>query len=102
MSYLFLDDIKLNLLPEKNKAQEEIEIKSNFKTKPYPYQLEGIKFGLNHDKWLLNDVMGLGKTLQALYIAEELHNTKGLKHCLIICGVNSTKKQLKKRSIKTF
>ena len=96
----FLDDIKLNLLPEKNKTQEKIEIKSNFKTKPYRYQLEGIKFGLNHDKWLLNDVMGLGKTLQALYIAEELHNTKGLKHCLIICGVNSTKNNWKKEVLK--
>ena len=45
-----------------------------FKTKPFEYQLDGIKYGLQegHEKWLLTDAPGLGKSLQILYIAQEL------------------------------
>lgn len=34
-----------------------------FKTEPYEHQIEGFNFGLNNDKWLLGDEMGLGKAL---------------------------------------
>lgn len=40
--------------------------------------------------------MGLGKTLTAILLAEELHKTQELKHCLIICGINSLKANWKK------
>ena len=60
-------------------------------TKPFSYQEEGIQFGLNHDKWLLLDAPGLGKTLQLTYLAQELKERQGLQHCLIICGINTLK-----------
>ena len=58
-----------------------------FKTKPFKHQIEGVTFGLNHDKWLLGDEQGLGKTKQVIDIA----NIKKVKHCLIICCVNGLK-----------
>ena len=63
----------------------------SYRTKPFPYQMDGISYGINHDRWLLLDEPGLGKTLQALYIAEELHHRKTVDHCLIICGINTLK-----------
>lgn len=62
-----------------------------YPTKPFSYQEEGIQFGLNHDKWLLLDAPGLGKTLQLTYLAQELKERQGLQHCLIICGINTLK-----------
>mgnify|MGYP002520847236 CR=1 FL=1 len=60
-----------------------------FKIKPYKYQEEGIKFGLLHNKWLLLDDQGLGKTLQMIYLAESLYEQEKIDHCVIICGVAS-------------
>lgn len=59
----------------------------NFKTTPYKHQIEGVEFGLNHDKWLLGDEQGLGKTKQVIDIAR----VKEVKHCLIVCCVNGLK-----------
>ena len=58
-----------------------------FKTTPFEHQIEGFKFGLSHDKWLLGDEQGLGKTKQAIDIAV----ARKVKHCLIVCCVNSLK-----------
>lgn len=71
----------------------EIEISKNwpFKLKPYEYQLEGIKYGLNHNKYILGDTQGLGKTMQSLNIAAMLKELYLYKHCLIICCVNGLK-----------
>ena len=57
----------------------------------YDYQLEGVKFGLNHHNFLLLDEQGLGKTLQIITLARYKKEHQGLKHCLIICGINSLK-----------
>lgn len=57
----------------------------------YDYQLDGVKYGLNHHNFLLLDEQGLGKTLQALSLARYKKQHRGLKHCLIICGINSLK-----------
>jgi len=69
--------------------KEEVEIPSDFefKTKPFLHQVDGFKFGLSHDKWLLGDEQGLGKTKQVIDIAV----ARKVKHCLIICCVNSLK-----------
>lgn len=90
----FIDDINLELLKEEIK--EEYLPKVEYKTKPFKYQLEGITYGLNHDKWLLLDPPGLGKTLQAIYLAEELALQKNIKHTLIICGINTLKSNWKR------
>lgn len=91
------DEIDLKLL--KTKAEKVTDIELNFddyKYKPFPYQIEGIKYGLTHDKWLLLFDMGLGKTLITLYIANELKKQNKIEHCLIICGVSSLKNNWRK------
>lgn len=82
--YTFDDN---GLLTEK----EDIPKSYKFKTKPFKHQLEAIKYGLNIDKWLLGDSMGLGKSKVAIDIACIKKQTEGYKHCLIICGVNGLK-----------
>ena len=57
----------------------------------YDYQLDGVKYGLNHYNFLLLDEQGLGKTLQLISLARYKKEHRGLKHCLIICGINSLK-----------
>lgn len=86
-----LDNIQLEVL--KSSAADCVQdIKlSKYKTKPYPYQEEGIKYGLTHPKYMLTDVPGLGKSLQIIYLAQELKKREKLKHCLIICGINTLK-----------
>lgn len=97
-----IDDICIELKPEKKSLPvEDIKLFTH-KTKPYPYQEEGIKYGLTHNKWLLLDAPGLGKTLQMIYLAEELKKREGIKHCLIVCGLNTLKtnweKEIQKHS----
>ena len=76
-----------------NQKKEVISIPTNykFKTKPFEHQLEALNFGLNKDKWLLGDTMGLGKTKVAIDLACIKKQTNGYKHCLIVCGVNGLK-----------
>ena len=97
----YFDNIKLELRDE-NDVQDKYFPSLEYKTKPFDYQLEGIKYGLNHDKWLLLDAPGLGKSLQLIYLAEELKAQRGIEHCLIICGIASLrtnwKKEIKKHS----
>lgn len=89
------DDIELKLCQITFEEDKEYEL-SDYKTKPFPYQLEGIQFGLNHEQWLLLDPPGLGKTLQIIYIAEELKKREGIEHCLVVCGINTLKTNWKK------
>lgn len=100
IEYKDLDTLKLALPDFKfNVTNEEIipaavTAKAEdfaFKTNPMGHQLTGIQYGLDHNRWLLADDMGLGKTLQAIDLAVIRKNTQGLKHCLIVCGVNSLK-----------
>lgn len=91
------DDVELKLLSKEKYKVENIKL-PKFKTTPFDYQLEGIKYGLqsNNEKWLLTDAPGLGKSLQILYIAQELKKQKKINHCLIICGINTLKTNWKK------
>ena len=90
-----IDDVEIVLLGEEDKKQHEIYPLSNYKTKPYQYQIDGIEFGLNEARWLLLDAPGLGKTLQLIYLAQELKEKEGIEHCLIICGLNTLKNNWK-------
>lgn len=84
------DDVEF--VAHNEKKRENISCKGiKFKCKPYQHQIEAIDFGLNHNKWMLLDDQGLGKTLSIIYLAEVLKKKENLKHCLIICGVNSLK-----------
>lgn len=84
------DQINLQLQEYQEKETVKYQLQQ-YPTKPFSYQEEGIHWGLNHDKWLLLDAPGLGKTLQLTYLAQELKERQGLQHCLIICGINTLK-----------
>ena len=89
------DDIQLEFLKTKDKKDKVFKL-NKYKTKPFDYQEEGIQYGLNHDKWLLLDAPGLGKTLILTYLAQELKERENIKHCLVICGLNTLKTNWKK------
>lgn len=98
LSYLinnltYIDDIQLNLFPEEEK--EKIVPKLSHKLNPYDYQQEGIEWLINTNNGLLTDEPGLGKSLQIIYAAEELHAIGKVEHCLIICGINTLKQNWK-------
>jgi SNF2 family DNA or RNA helicase len=103
----FLDEIQLKLLNTSESGKfrshanfnleplSEIE-KVSFKMKPFDHQLDAINFGLSHERWLLLDSMGLGKTNSIIWLAETLKRRGIIDHCFIICGVNSLKQNWKK------
>jgi SNF2 family DNA or RNA helicase len=89
-----LDDMNCTLsvssevvIPDKVGIPSDFE----FKTKPMKHQIEGIKFGLEHNRFLLADSMGLGKTKEALDCATIRKKHGQIKHCLVVCCVNSLK-----------
>lgn len=90
------DDVSI-INKEDTKNCLERKFNTNYvKVSPFKYQEEGINYGINHNKWLLLDDMGLGKSYQAICIAQELFKLGEIKHCFIICGVNSLKTNWKK------
>lgn len=103
----YLDNITLTLMQDNNKKEYYYpKLVDQYKSKPFPHQLEAIEKGLNTDSWLLLDSPGLGKSLSMIDLALELKEQKGLKHCLIICGINTLKanwkKEIKKHSDLTY
>ena len=70
-----------------------VKIPANFKfkTEPFAHQIENIEYALNHNKWILGDEQGLGKSKAIIDYAVIQKQEKGFKHCLIICGVNGLK-----------
>lgn len=93
---LNLDSIDLTLLEDREEDSKEVVLNENYLTRPFDYQLDGIKYGLQHDKWLLLDSPGLGKTLQMIYLVQELIEKGEVNHCLVVCGVNALKYNWKK------
>lgn len=98
LSYLLdmlvlIDDVTLQLLEDKNPKIHMYEPKDDLL---FPHQVEGVQFGLHHDRWLLLDAPGLGKTLQIIRLAEQLKERENIQHCLIICGLNSLKQNWRK------
>lgn len=88
-----IDSIDLHLMRDETTvvADDSMLDISNYKTKPFDYQLDGIKWGLTHDSWLLLDAPGLGKSLQLMYLAQELRRRNKVNKCLVICGINTLK-----------
>lgn len=72
-------------------AQVELPEGFTFTTDPYKHQIEGVMYGLENDAFLLGDDQGLGKTKQIIDLALCRKAKEGMKHCLIICGINGTK-----------
>ena len=110
-SLTFFDDMQLELLDTPKSQQfrlhrqynleplSEIE-KISFKMKPFSHQIDAINYGLSHEKWLLLDSMGLGKTNSIIWLAEILKRRGLIDHCFVICGVNSLKQNWKKEIAK--
>ena len=67
------------------------EVEYNFKTKPDGHQIESFNAALHTDSLFITDVMGLGKTKQAIDICDYKKFIGEAKHVLIICGVNGLK-----------
>lgn len=78
------------------KPTELVQISQSYRTNPYPYQLEGITYGLNNPHWMLLDAPGLGKTLTTICLAEELKAKYNIEHCLVVCGLNTLKTNWKR------
>ena len=96
-----IDDIDLRCLPDQieNKISYVFDEKQ-FKPNLFEHQKQGIEFGMSgHDNWLLLDQPGLGKTLTTICIAQEMKRLRGIKHCLVICGINSLKSNWKNEII---
>lgn len=95
----FEQDIReLNQLPTSQLDYNNL----SFKTPSYDYQLDGVKYGIENKSWLLGDQQGLGKTKQMIDLAVWKKENEGIKHCLIVCGVNNLKynwlEEIKKHS----
>jgi SNF2 family DNA or RNA helicase len=103
----FLDDITLKLLDTPESEQFRIHRnyelaplsdteKTSFKLIPFKHQLEAVDFGLIHEKWLLLDSPGTGKTFSTICLAETLKRRGLIDHCFIVCGINALKQNWKK------
>lgn len=89
---LTTQDIKIvGEMVKDTKIQASLPAGFNFKTTPYSHQREGVLFGLANNTFLLGDDQGLGKTKEIIDLAIARKVSEGMKHCLIICGVNGTK-----------
>ncbi len=56
-------------------------LKHHLRVEPYPYQREGIIYGLDKKRLIIGDEPGLGKTLQSIGIVD----TADAYPCLVIC-----------------
>lgn len=86
-----IDNIQLELLSISEEPEIEYKL-SEGKTPLFKHQIEAVQHGLNHPKWLLLDLPGCGKSLSAITIAKEIKERYDAKHCLIICGLNTLKR----------
>lgn len=60
---------------------EMAKLTHSLRVEPYPYQREGILFGLRRKRFIIGDEPGLGKTLQSIGVAD----CAGAYPCLVIC-----------------
>lgn len=56
-------------------------LKHNLRVEPFPYQCDGIHFGLQKKRVLIGDAPGLGKTIQSIGVV----NCANVYPCLVIC-----------------
>ncbi len=81
-------------------SQEELPPLQGLKTSLYPYQEEGVRFGLYRKAALIGDEMGLGKTLQAIALGILKKEIFGFKRVLVVT-LASLKEQWK-REVERF
>ena len=77
-SLCFYDEISLSLYKSENQEiKEESNLNIDFKLKPYEHQLETIRYGIDHNKWLMLLDMGLGKSMCIIHLARWLKKNRG-------------------------
>ncbi|WP_208596417.1 DEAD/DEAH box helicase [Desulfonatronospira thiodismutans] len=81
-------------------SREELPSLEGISTALYPYQIEGVRFGLYRKAALIGDEMGLGKTLQAIALGILKKEVFGFNRVLVIT-LASLKEQWK-REIEKF
>ena len=81
-------------------SREELPRLQDVKTALYPYQEEGVRFGLYRKAVLIGDEMGLGKTLQAIILGLLKKEVFGFQRILVIT-LASLKEQWK-REVEKF
>ncbi len=96
-NFCLYEDIELKLLKHQ---EEDKTIKSHplskYKLSLYNHQIDAINYGLDHNKWLLLDAPGLGKSFSIIALAQELKLKQNINHCLLICGLNVLKNNWRK------
>lgn len=92
------DEISLKILPysEKEQKADKVYQLAEIKTPLFDYQKDGVQYGLNHNKWLLLDATGLGKSLTMISLAYNLKKQGKVNKVLVICGINALKTNWKK------
>lgn len=97
-SLVLIDDIQLQLFDWPDAGVSEITTKYNlpslsqfeidsFKASPFTHQLDAVNFMLKHEKSLLLDGCGVGKSLEMILFAETLKKRGLIDHCLVITGI---------------
>ncbi|MFW5899961.1 MAG: DEAD/DEAH box helicase [Desulfovermiculus sp.] len=81
-------------------SREELPHMQGLKAQLYPYQKEGVRFGLYRKAALIGDEMGLGKTLQAIVLGLLKKEIFGFERILVIT-LASLKEQWK-REVERF
>lgn len=76
---------------DSEKFNAELPPGFTFKTKPFPHQIDGVRFALKKKRFLLCDDQGLGKTFQIINWCRALEQTEKIDKVFIVCGVNSLK-----------
>lgn len=84
-------DYDVDTKVEIKEHKAKLPVGFSYKTVPYPHQEEGVLYGMGKSRWLLADSQGLGKTKTLIDLAIARKLSDGIKHCLIVCGVNSLK-----------
>lgn len=81
-------------------SRSELPSLQGLRTNLYPYQEEGVRFGLYRKAALIGDEMGLGKTLQAIVLGLLKKEVFGFKRILVVT-LASLKEQWK-REVEKF
>ena len=87
---LSIYDINEPIVLEPVKINQELGVIPDtykFKVEPFEHQKIAIQYALTHNKFLLGDEMGTGKTKMSI----DISSNKNIKHCLIVCGINGIK-----------
>lgn len=94
-----VQEYQLNLEVEQL-SREKLPDLSRLRTTLYPYQEDGVRFGLYRKAALIGDEMGLGKTLQAITLGMLKKEIFGFKRILVVT-LASLKEQWK-REVEKF